>query len=109
MSFGGAGSGVRGFALISRTPWGAAGPRLTGKTTLAQGALLYDRAKTSVARHASAARACEARPHGNHRGEAPQGAPARVMGRPFLPMKGQAQPQGGHRVRRFPHQRFAAL
>ena len=31
-----------------------------------------------------------------HRGEAPQGAPARVMGRQSLPMKGLAQPQGGH-------------
>ena len=30
------------------------------------------------------------------RGEAPQGAPARVMGRQSLPMKGLAQPQGGH-------------
>jgi hypothetical protein len=60
-------------------------------------------------RSASAARACEARPHGNHRGEAPQGAPVRVMDRQSLPMKGLAQPQGGHRVRRFPHQRFTAL
>jgi len=31
------------------------------------------------------------------------------MGRLSLPMKGQAPPQGGHRVRRLPHQRLAAL
>ena len=51
-------------------------------------------------RHESATRACGARLHGNHRGEAPQGAPARVMGRQSLPLKGLARPQGGHGVRR---------
>ena len=59
-------------------------------------------------RLASAARACGARLHGNHRGEAPQGAPAYVTGRQSLPMKGLAQPQGGHGCG-VPHQRFAAL
>ena len=39
------------------------------------------------------------------RGEAPQGAPARVMGRQSLPLKGLAQPQGGHGCG-VPHQRF---
>jgi len=42
------------------------------------------------------------------RGEAPQGAPARVMGRRSLPVKGPAQPQGGHGCG-VPHQRLAAL
>ena len=42
------------------------------------------------------------------RGEAPQGAPVRVMDRQSLPTKGQAQPQGGHGCG-VPHQRFAAL
>jgi hypothetical protein len=107
-SVGGAGSGACGSGLITRTPRGASGLRLTGTTTLAQGALLYDRANEQVARHASAARACGARLHGNHRGEAPQGAPARVKGRQSLPLKGQAPPQGGHGCG-VPHQRFAAL
>ena len=43
-----------------------------------------------------------------HRGGAPQGAPVRVMGRQSLPLKGLAQPQGGHGCG-VPHQRFAAL
>jgi cell division protein FtsB len=72
------------------------------------GSLLYHRSPV-VNRYASAARACGARLHGNHRGEAPQGAPARVKGRRSLPLKGQAPPQGGPRVRRLPHQRLVAL
>ena len=43
----------------------------------------------------------EARSRGpKSRGEAPKGAPARVMGRRSLPLEGPARPQGGPRVRR---------
>ena len=68
---------------------GASGPRPFGHYDPRAGSLLYHRSPV-VNRYASAARACGARLHGNHRGEAPQGAPARVKGRQSLPLKGQA-------------------
>ena len=106
-SVGGAGSGACASGLINRT---LGAPRAS--TLRALRPVCREPAEPSVRRShrpTSAARACGARLHGNHRGEAPQGAPARVMGRQSLPLKGLAQPQGGHRVRRFPRQRFAAL
>jgi hypothetical protein len=86
----------------------ASDPALRALDDPCAGSLLDYRANTSVARGGKRGpRASEARPH-EHRGEAPQGAPARVMGRRSLPVKGPAQPQGGHGCG-VPRQRFAAL
>src|SRR5262245_37802040 len=91
----GVGSGARGFGLIN---WALGAPRAppVGHYDPEAGSQLDDR-RAILAGSQSRPEAWWVGPPENHRGEAPQGAPARVMGRPSLPMKGPAQPQGGHR------------
>ena len=94
-----------GFGSAGRTPGKPRTP-LYGHYDLCAGSLLDHRSPVAAGRQTTA-RGSEARSH-EHRGGAPKGAPTRVMGRQSLPLKGLAQPQGGHGCG-VPHQRLSAL
>src|SRR4029079_1666313 len=90
MPFAGAGSGARGFGLI-HLALGAPRTPPFGHYDPEAGSQLDDR-RAILAGPQSRPEAWGARPRENLHREAPQGATGRVMGRPDLPMKGQARP-----------------
>src|SRR4029079_599977 len=87
MPFAGAGSGARGFGLINRA-LGAPRTPPFGHYDPEAGSQLDDR-RGILAGPQSRPEAWGARPRENLHGEAPQGAPARVMGRPSLSDEGK--------------------
>ena len=103
---GGAGCGARGFGLVSRAP---GRPRVTVRPHY-EGLPFDGRTEPDERRRKLPGSggpqgprpAPEARSRGtkSRRGEAPKGAPARVMDRRSPTLRGPARPQGGPRVRR---------
>src|SRR5262245_5031443 len=87
-SVGGAGSGARASGLITRAPGAPRSPPF-GQYDPEAGSQRGGRCPM-LAGTESRPEACGARLRENHRSEAPQGAPVRVMGRPSLPITGRA-------------------